>query len=130
VLTTNRQERDDRIVSLGLHVVRNLLAIKDAVADGHTLGQKEELANLQVGGLDYVRYKLTSIQSVLIVQLKELTYFQLVLTLASCADKTDFNQFNVLVLDILHLVFRSVHVKDLGIDQVQASVALNLQIAD
>jgi replication fork protection complex subunit Tof1/Swi1 len=55
VLTAHRQEKDDRIVSLGLHVVRNLLAIKDAVADGHTLGQKEELANLQVGGLDYVR---------------------------------------------------------------------------
>ena len=57
----------------------------------------------------------------LIVQLDELTYFQLVLTLASSADKSDFNQYNVLVLDILHLVFRSVKAKDLGQDQARVS---------
>jgi len=52
-----------------------------------------------------------------------LTYFQLLLTLASCADKTEFNQYNVLVLDILHLVFRSVRVPELGQDQARVSRA-------
>ncbi|ORY33101.1 timeless protein-domain-containing protein [Naematelia encephala] len=100
-----KEEKDNRVISLGLHIIRNLLAIKDAVADGHSAGEKEEFANLQ---------------STLIIQLSKLTFFQLVLTLASCADKSDFNQFNVLVLDILHLVFRSVKAKELGQDQARA----------
>ncbi|WVF65442.1 hypothetical protein IAT40_000170 [Kwoniella sp. CBS 6097] len=100
-----KDEKDQRVISLGLHVVRNLLAIKDTVAEGTAIGEKEEFANLQ---------------SNLILQLNKLTYFQLVLTLASCADKTDFNPFNVLVLDILHLAFRSVKPVDLGRDQAKA----------
>jgi len=36
------------VISLGLHIVRNLLAIKDAIAEGTATGEKEELANLQV----------------------------------------------------------------------------------
>ncbi|WVQ93115.1 hypothetical protein IAU59_000179 [Kwoniella sp. CBS 9459] len=100
-----KDEKDQRVISLGLHVVRNLLAIKDTVAEGTAIGEKEEFANLQ---------------SNLILQLDKLTYFQLLLTLASCADKTDFNPFNVLVLDILHLVFRSVKPVDLGRDQAKA----------
>lgn len=51
------------------------------------------------------------------MHLDQLTYFQLVLTLASCADKGDLNQYNVIVLDILHLIFRSVKVRDLAQDQ-------------
>jgi replication fork protection complex subunit Tof1/Swi1 len=43
-----REERDEQIISLGLHIIRNLLAIKDAVAEGTATGEKEELANLQV----------------------------------------------------------------------------------
>ncbi|WRT69168.1 uncharacterized protein IL334_006152 [Kwoniella shivajii] len=100
-----KDEKDERIISLGLHVIRNLLAIKDVVAEGTAVGEKEEFAHLQ---------------STLILQLNKLTYFQLILTLASCADKSDFNPFNVLVLDILHLIFRSVKPKDLGQDQARA----------
>ncbi|OCF79113.1 topoisomerase 1-associated factor 1 [Kwoniella mangroviensis CBS 8886] len=100
-----KDEKDERIISLGLHVVRNLLAIKDTVAEGTATGEKEEFANLQ---------------STLILQLNKLTYSQLLLTLASCADKSDFNPFNVLVLDILHLIFRSVKPKELGQDQERA----------
>lgn len=50
-----------------------------------------------------------------------MTYFQLFLTLASCADKTDLNQYNVLVLDILHLVYRGVRPKDLAKDLARVS---------
>lgn len=53
----------------------------------------------------------------MVVQLDQLTYFRLLLTLASCADKTEYNLYNVLVLDILHLVFRSVKARELAQDQ-------------
>lgn len=48
-MLTSREEKDQKIISLGLHIVRNLLAIRDAVADGTATGAKEEFANLQVG---------------------------------------------------------------------------------
>ena len=48
MLIYSRDEKDEKIISLGLHIVRNLLAIKDAVAEGTATGEKEELANLQV----------------------------------------------------------------------------------
>jgi replication fork protection complex subunit Tof1/Swi1 len=66
-------------------------------------------------------------QSTLIIQLDQLTYFQLILTLASCADKTDFNQYNVIVLDILHLVFRSVKVVELAQDQARVRHTVRLE---
>lgn len=47
-LDDDRDEKDSRIISLGLHVVRNLLAIKDAMAEGTATGEKEEFAHLQV----------------------------------------------------------------------------------
>ncbi|OXG18463.1 topoisomerase 1-associated factor 1, partial [Cryptococcus neoformans Tu259-1] len=97
-----KDEKDSRIISLGLHVVRNLLAIKDAVAEGTATGEKEEFAHLQ---------------SDLITQLDSLTYLQLFLSLASCADKTDLNPFNVIVLDILHLIFRGIKPTELVQDQ-------------
>ncbi|EIW66064.1 hypothetical protein TREMEDRAFT_65909 [Tremella mesenterica DSM 1558] len=102
-----KDERDSRIISLGLHIVRNLLAIRDDIADGSAVGEKAEFSNLQ---------------SSLVIQLGQLTYFQLILSLASYGDKTDFNQYNVLVLDILHLVFRSVRAKDLAQDQARAPI--------
>ncbi|KAL7421130.1 Topoisomerase 1-associated factor 1 [Cryptotrichosporon argae] len=102
-----REQREERIVSLGLHIVRNLLAIKDVVSDGSAVGEKEELSTLQ---------------SSLVLQLDKLTYFQLILTMASAADKTAFNPFNVLALDILHLTFRGVSVHDLGQDQARAPI--------
>lgn len=44
-----REEKDDRIISLGLHIIRNMLAIKDLVAPDSATGDKEELSTLQVG---------------------------------------------------------------------------------
>jgi replication fork protection complex subunit Tof1/Swi1 len=45
---SRKEEKDERIISLGLHIVRNLLAIKDIRAEGTASGEKEELAHLQV----------------------------------------------------------------------------------
>jgi replication fork protection complex subunit Tof1/Swi1 len=43
-----RSEKDQQVISLGLHIVRNLLAIKDLASEGTTTGEREELAHLQV----------------------------------------------------------------------------------
>lgn len=43
-----RNDKDERIISLGLHIVRNLLAIRDVVAPDSATGEKEELSTLQV----------------------------------------------------------------------------------
>ncbi|KAE8543703.1 topoisomerase 1-associated factor 1 [Cryptococcus gattii VGV] len=102
-----KDEKDSRIISLGLHVVRNLLAIKDAVAEGTATGEKEEFAHLQ---------------SDLITQLDSLTYLQLFLSLCSCADKTDLNPFNVILLDILHLIFRGIRPTELAQDQERVPI--------
>lgn len=43
-----RNDKDERVISLGLHIVRNLLAIRDVVAPDSATGEKEELSTLQV----------------------------------------------------------------------------------
>lgn len=43
-----RDEKDDRIISLCLHIVRNLLAIRDVRAPDTATGEEEELSHLQV----------------------------------------------------------------------------------
>ncbi|WVQ81137.1 hypothetical protein IAT38_003259 [Cryptococcus sp. DSM 104549] len=103
-----KTEKDQRIISLGLHIVRNLLAVKNVVAEGSANGEREEFGHLQ---------------SSLICQLNELTYLQLFLTIASYSDKNEFNSYNVLVLDILYLIFRSIKVQDLVQDQKRVPMA-------
>jgi replication fork protection complex subunit Tof1/Swi1 len=46
-----KDDKEDRVISLGLHVVRNLLAIKDVVAADRATGETEELSTLQVGDI-------------------------------------------------------------------------------
>lgn len=43
-----REDKEERVISLGLYIVRNLLAIKDVVAEDTATGEKEELSTLQV----------------------------------------------------------------------------------
>lgn len=43
-----REERDEQVISLGLHIVRNLLSIKDVVASDMATGNQQEFAHLQV----------------------------------------------------------------------------------
>jgi hypothetical protein len=44
----HKDDKDERVISLGLHIVRNLLSVKDAVASDTTTGQKEEMSRMQV----------------------------------------------------------------------------------
>ncbi|CAK9781717.1 hypothetical protein CC85DRAFT_324759 [Cutaneotrichosporon oleaginosum] len=105
--TQRRDEKDDRIISLCLHIVRNLLAIRDVRAPDTATGEEEELSRLQ---------------STLIVQLDSLEYLSLFITMASEADRsTGFNSYNMLLLDILHLIYRCIRPEELGKDQATAS---------
>ena len=49
-----RNDKDERTISLGLHIIRNLLAIRDVVAPDSATGEKEELSTLQVSYLNIV----------------------------------------------------------------------------
>ncbi|GMK55868.1 hypothetical protein CspeluHIS016_0209240 [Cutaneotrichosporon spelunceum] len=102
-----RDQRDDRVISLCLHIVRNLLAIRDVRAPDTATGEEEELSHLQ---------------SVLIVQLNMLEYLDLFLTMAADSDRSiGFNSYNMLLLDILHLIYRCIRPEELGKDQATAS---------
>ncbi|BEI92678.1 uncharacterized protein CcaverHIS019_0503060 [Cutaneotrichosporon cavernicola] len=102
-----RDERDDRIISLCLHIVRNLLTIRDVRAPDTATGEAEELSHLQ---------------SDLIVQLDKLEYLDLFLTMAADSDRSvGFNSYNMLLLDILHLMYRCIRPEELSKDQATAS---------
>lgn len=97
-----RDDKDDRIISLCLHIVRNMLAVKDLIAPDSATGDKEELSTLQ---------------SALIVQLEQLKFFELFVIFAKGAGRSQYNAFNTLILDILHLIYRGVRPHDLAVDQ-------------
>jgi len=65
--------------------------------------------------------ELGSMQSRLIVQLEESRFLPLLLTLAENAGKGDYEEYNVLVLDSLWLMFRAVEVDDLLRESSQVS---------
>ncbi|KAJ9122390.1 hypothetical protein QFC22_001812 [Naganishia vaughanmartiniae] len=98
-------DKDKRIVSLVLHLVRNLLAIRDPIANGQETGEKQEFARLQ---------------STLILQLQEHRYLSLFLSLASNAGTTMYNDFNVLILDCWFLMLRGIDPNDLAKDPERA----------
>ncbi|CED82764.1 timeless-domain-containing protein [Phaffia rhodozyma] len=100
-----RTERDERIIKLVLSLIRNLLSIKDSVSSTHATADS---------------YEKSTLQSRLIVQLDDSHFLQLFITLASSAATKEFNSFNMLVLDVLHLMFRGVDVSTLVKDQTVA----------
>ena len=67
--------------------------------------------------------KLTR-KSTLITQLESLTYLKLFLTIAAGVDRPEFNPYNVLVLDILYLIFRGVKPRELSQNQDRVSLLL------
>ena len=85
-----------------LYIIRNLAMIKDAPSSTHTSADNVEKSSLQ---------------SLLIDQLQSSDFLPLLVTLASSSNSREFNQYNVLVLDIVHLLWRGVNPADLGRDQ-------------
>jgi replication fork protection complex subunit Tof1/Swi1 len=110
---SDRTERDRRIISLMLYLVRNLLAIRDPIGSGTASGETMELGSLQ---------------SRLLVQMEQARFMPLLLTLAENADKGEYEDYNVLVLDMLWLIFRAVEVEDLIRESKQVS-SRSLRIA-
>ncbi|GAA5880461.1 hypothetical protein JCM16303_005390 [Sporobolomyces ruberrimus] len=92
-----RTQKDENVISLVLHTFRNLVAIQDRVSTSTSANAIEE----------------SSLQSELIVQLESENILQLLLAMAAQADSTDYAPWNMVVLDILHLVFRGVRPDEL-----------------
>jgi replication fork protection complex subunit Tof1/Swi1 len=89
----DRTERDENIISLILHIWRNLAAIKDRPPSIYQSSETIEESHLQ---------------SELICQFASESVFDLLVLIASLSGKNDYNQWNMLVLEIMFLLFRAV----------------------
>ena len=94
----DRTERDENMLSLVLHIIRNLAAIRDKPRSAFNSADSLELSTMQ---------------SELIVQLERESIFDLLLTVCSLADKSEFSAWNMVALDILHLLFRGARADEL-----------------
>ncbi|OCB87291.1 timeless-domain-containing protein [Sanghuangporus baumii] len=98
----DRIERDVQIVNVILHLFRNLAFIKDPPPNMHGSADQAELSSLQ---------------SRLIKMYSEAHVFDLLITIASSAKDTFFNQWNTLVMEIFYLLFRGTSPSLLALDQ-------------
>lgn len=97
--------RDAQVVSVVLHVVRNLAFIADAPANVHLSADQAELASLQ---------------SRLVRALSEAHFLELLLAAAAGAQGDAlFNASNTLVLEIFYLLFRGVRPASLVSEQAE-----------
>ncbi|KAH9060235.1 timeless protein-domain-containing protein [Lactarius vividus] len=95
--------RDAQVVSVVLHVVRNLAFIADAPANVHLSADQAELASLQ---------------SRLVRALSEAHFLELLLAAAAGAHgDAMFNASNTLVLEIFYLLFRGIRPSNLVSEQ-------------
>lgn len=110
-----RKERDEQIINVVLHLVRNLAFIKDLPTNVHLSADQADFSSLQ---------------SKLIRTLADAHYLELLTTIASNAatDKM-FNNWNTLVLEIFYLLFRGVRPTALIIEPSKASWIILLFIA-
>ncbi|KAG2355989.1 timeless protein-domain-containing protein [Suillus spraguei] len=98
-----RKERDGQIVNLILHLIRNLIFIKDLPANTHLSADQAEYSSLQTR---------------LVKALSETHTLDLLLTIAANTSNDPlFNASNTLVLEIFYLLFRGVKPHLLAIDQ-------------
>ncbi|KAJ7582904.1 timeless protein-domain-containing protein [Mycena floridula] len=98
-----RTERESQIINLVLHLIRNLVFIKDLPSNTHLSSDRAEFSSLQ---------------SKLVAALSETHILQLLLTIAANAAKDPhFVRWNTLVLEIFYLLFRGVKPSSLAIDQ-------------
>ncbi|KAG1737798.1 timeless protein-domain-containing protein [Suillus lakei] len=98
-----RNERDGQIVNLILHLIRNLIFIKDLPANTHLSADQAEYSSLQTR---------------LVKALSETHTLDLLLTIAAnTSNDTLFNASNTLVLEIFYLLFRGVKPHLLAINQ-------------
>ncbi|KDN42043.1 hypothetical protein RSAG8_07088, partial [Rhizoctonia solani AG-8 WAC10335] len=105
----SRTERDVQIISLVLHIFRNLLLLKDPPRTSTSLSASTT--------------SLVSLQSRLLVSLRTTGLLDLFLTCASNADAPEFSEFSAVLLEITYLIIRGVAVRDVA--RVKEKVAKN-----
>lgn len=94
-----RTEKDENIISLILHIIRNLVALKDKPCP---IGESSTSAD------DY------QLQSELILQMSRFGIFDFLIHLSHGANRFDvFGAWNIIALDIWHLLFRGIDAEDL-----------------
>ncbi|KAF5339101.1 hypothetical protein D9611_011155 [Ephemerocybe angulata] len=107
-----REERDAQVMSVVLHLIRNLAFIKDPPANSLASSERQEQSGLQ---------------SKLIRVLEETHILKLLLTIAANTDNDPlFNNWNTLVLEIFYLLFRGAKPESISQDQAKEPTA-NLQ---
>ncbi|KAG8715598.1 Topoisomerase 1-associated factor 1 [Ceratobasidium sp. 423] len=105
----SRTERDSQIISLVLHIFRNLLLLKDPPRTSTSLSSSTT--------------SLASLQSRLLVSLRTTGLLDLFLTCASNADTPEFSEFSAVLLEITYLIVRGVGARDVA--RVKEKVAKN-----
>ncbi|KAH9811884.1 timeless protein-domain-containing protein [Melampsora americana] len=94
-----RTEKDENIISLILHIIRNLVALKDKPCP---IGESSTSAD------DY------QLQSELILQMSQFGIFDFLIHLSHGSNRFDiFGAWNIIALDIWHLLFRGINAEDL-----------------
>ena len=98
-----RTERDVQIMSVILHLIRNLAFIRDMPPNIHASVEQAEFSNLQ---------------NKLIRALSDTHFFDMILMLASGAgDNAMYNGWNTLILEVFFLLFRGIKPDTLVLEQ-------------
>lgn len=92
-----RTPKDENVISLVLHVFRNLAYLTDRYTPSTSASAIED----------------SSLQSDLIVAFEREGILDLLLAMSSQADSSDYAPWNMVVLDILHLLYRGVRAEEL-----------------
>lgn len=102
-----RKERDGQIVSVVLHLIRNLAFIKDLPSNSHLSSDQAEFSTLQTK---------------LVLTLQDTNILALLVTIAANSTNDPmFTDLNALVLEIFYLLLRGVRPSALSLDQAKAS---------
>ncbi|KAG5220556.1 Topoisomerase associated factor [Salix suchowensis] len=102
-----RKERDGQIVSVVLHLIRNLAFIKDLPSNSHLSSDQAEFSTLQTK---------------LVLTLQDTNILALLVTIAANSTNDPmFTDLNALVLEIFYLLLRGVKPSALSLDQAKAS---------
>ena len=98
-----RTERDGQVVTVVLHLIRNLAFIRDIPPNIHASVEQAEFSNLQ---------------NKLIRALSDTHFFDMILMLASGAgDNAMYNGWNTLILEVFFLLFRGIKPDTLVLEQ-------------
>ncbi|GAA5906718.1 hypothetical protein JCM8208_006366 [Rhodotorula glutinis] len=103
-LSKSRRERtpkDENVISLVLHVFRNLAYLVDRHSTSTSAAAVED----------------SSLQSDMVVAFQREGVLDLLLAMSSQADSNDYAPWNMVVLDILHLVYRGVRPEELMVPE-------------